>query len=142
MYFKINCLLWYASLISWNSTTETKAINSQIDLAKKLLSKKINIFGSCWGLQVVATAAGGVVKKNKNGLAAVISKNIKLNNLGKFHKMYNNKPRIFDAFCWHYDETETLPQNSVVLSSNKMSNVQSICFERQKSSVWAVQYHK
>ena len=55
--------------------------------------------------------------------------------------MYLNKPKIFDAFCWHYDEAESLPENSVVLSSNSKSKIQSVVFERYQSQVWAVQYH-
>ena len=55
--------------------------------------------------------------------------------------MYKGKGKIFDAFCWHYDDTETLPPNTNILASNKKSEVQSINYDINNSSVWAVQYH-
>ena len=55
--------------------------------------------------------------------------------------MYEGKPEIFDAFCWHYDEVEELPANSVILSSNNKSNIQSLFLKNNQSEVWAVQYH-
>ena len=116
-------------------------IERQIELAKELFTKKNKIFGSCWGLQVLATAAGGSVRKNPNGLEAVIANNIVINSNGINHPLYKNKPNNFDSFCWHYDEVETLPLDTKVLSSNKKSLVQSIVFTRGKSEVWAVQYH-
>jgi len=116
-------------------------VQRQIDLAKILLQKKNKIFGSCWGLQVLATAAGGHVRKNPKGLEAVIAKKISLNEHGIKHPMYNDKPSIFDSFCWHYDIVETLPVNSIVLSSNDNSDYQSVTFSRNDSEVWGVQYH-
>ena len=47
-------------------------------MAKELFKRKNKIFGSCWGLQVLVTAAGGKVRKNPNGLEAILAKNIKL----------------------------------------------------------------
>ena len=55
--------------------------------------------------------------------------------------MYKGKDKIFDSFCWHYDDTETLPEKTDVLASNKKSKVQAIHFAKEKSIVWAVQYH-
>ena len=46
----------------------TPPIINQIDLAKELFTKKNKIFGSCWGLQVLVTAAGGKIRKNPKGL--------------------------------------------------------------------------
>ena len=40
------------------------------------MEKNNKIFGSCWGLQVLVTAAGGKIRKNPNGLEAIIAKNI------------------------------------------------------------------
>jgi len=55
--------------------------------------------------------------------------------------MYKGKDSIFDAFCWHYDDTETLPTNAKILASNNISAVQSIAFDINDSNIWAVQYH-
>ena len=132
-------IVWTGSLL--NIYDYGTPIDRQIELAKILLNKKNKIFGSCWGLQVLATAAGGSIRKNPKGLEAVIANKISLNEKGKNHSMYKNKPNQFDSFCWHYDEVETLPENTVVLSSNNKSDVQSFTFHRNNSEVWAVQYH-
>ena len=134
-----DAIVWTGSLL--NIYDQTKSIIKQIDLAKELLKRKNKIFGSCWGLQVLVTAAGGKVRKNPNGLEAIVAKNIKLNQQGANHPMYKNKNSKFNAFCWHYDEAEILPKNTKVLASNNKSKFQSICFDVNNSQVWAVQYH-
>ena len=132
-------IAWTGSLL--NIYNENKSITKQIELAKELFKRKNKIFGSCWGLQVLVTAAGGKVRKNPQGLEAILAKDIELNDLGSSHPMYKNKKQKFNAFCWHYDEAEILPSNTKVLASNKKSEFQSISFELDKSSIWAVQYH-
>ena len=130
---------WTGSLL--NIYNENKSITKQIDLAKELLKRKNKIFASCWGLQVLVTAAGGKVRSNPKGLEAILSKNITLSEFGSIHPMYKNKNKKFNAFCWHYDEAEILPNNTQVLASNNMSKYQSITFTVNNSTVWAVQYH-
>ena len=130
---------WTGSLL--NIYEATSPIIRQIELAKKLLDKKNTIFGSCWGLQVLVTAAGGKIQKNPNGLEAIIAKNICLNEEGIKHPMYNGKSKIFDSFCFHYDDAEILPENTTILASNEKSKIQAISFKNKNSQVWAVQYH-
>lgn len=132
-------IVWTGSLL--NIYDLGPPIERQIELAKELFNKENKIFGSCWGLQVLTTAAGGKVRKNPKGLEAVIANNIIINNKGINHPLYLNKPKIFDSFCWHYDEVEKLPSETNILSSNEMSAIQSIVFSRGKSEIWAVQYH-
>ena len=132
-------IAWTGSLL--NIYDMTPSILKQIDLAKNLFTKKNKIFGSCWGLQVLVTAAGGKIRKNPKGLEAVVAKEITINENGAKHPMYVGKNKIFDAFCWHYDDTENLPSDSKILASNEKSEVQSIDFTINNSSVWAVQYH-
>ncbi len=134
-----DAVAWTGSLL--NIYNQTKSIIKQIDLAKELLDRKNKIFASCWGLQVLVTAAGGKVRKNPKGLEAILAKNIELNEFGIVHPMYRNKNKKFNAFCWHYDEAEILPNNTEVLASNNISKFQSISFKYNNSLVWAVQYH-
>ena len=130
---------WTGSLL--NIYNLNNSITKQINLAKELFKRKNKIFASCWGLQVLVTAAGGKVRKNPKGLEAILAKNIQINEIGRSHPMYRNKKNNFNAFCWHYDEAEILPNNSQVLASNSKSKFQSISFNVDQSSVWAVQYH-
>ena len=134
-----NGIVWTGSTL--NIYDMTPSIINQINLAKNLFTKKNKIFGSCWGLQVLVTAAGGKIRKNPKGLEAVIAKKITINENGLNHDMYKGKKRVFDAFCWHYDDTELLPANSNLLASNDKSEVQSLSFDIKNSSIWAVQYH-
>ena len=134
-----NGIVWTGSTL--NIYDMTPSIINQINLAKTLFTKKNKIFGSCWGLQVLVTAAGGKIRKNPKGLEAVIAKKIIINENGLSHDMYKGKSRIFDAFCWHYDDTELLPTNTNILASNKKSEVQSLSFDIKDSNIWAVQYH-
>ena len=130
---------WTGSLL--NIYESTPPIVRQIELAKKLLNKKNSIFGSCWGLQVLVTAAGGKIQKNPNGLEAIVAKNNSLNEEGVKHPMYYGKSKTFDSFCFHYDDTETLPENTTILAANENSKIQAISFTNENSKVWAVQYH-
>jgi len=130
---------WTGSLL--NIYESTPPIIRQIELAKKLLNKKNSIFGSCWGLQVLVTAAGGKIQKNPNGLEAIIANNINLNEEGVKHPMYYGKSKTFSSFCFHYDDTEILPEKTTILASNEKSKIQAISFTKENSKVWAVQYH-
>ena len=132
-------IAWTGSLL--NIYDATPSVIRQIELAKKLMTKKNNIFGSCWGLQVLVTAAGGKIRKNTNGLEAIVARNIILNEQGMNHPMYYGKNSTFDSFCWHYDDTEILPENTTVLASNEKSKIQAISFRNNNSIIWAVQYH-
>jgi GMP synthase - Glutamine amidotransferase domain len=132
-------IAWTGSLL--NIYDMTPSIIKQIELAKNLYTKKNKIFGSCWGLHVLVTAAGGKIRKNPNGLEAVVAKEIRINYQGLKHPMYEGKNKVFDAFCWHYDDTENLPSSASILASNEKSKVQSIDFNINDSKVWAVQYH-
>jgi GMP synthase (glutamine-hydrolysing) len=42
-------------------------IDPQIELAREVMKAKTPLFGSCWGLQVVTVAMGGVVRVNPKG---------------------------------------------------------------------------
>ena len=83
-----NGVIWTGS--SLNIYDMTPQVTRQVELAKILINKKNKIFGSCWGLQVLSTAAGGHVGKNDKGLEAIIAKNISICENGLNHKMFKN----------------------------------------------------
>ena len=87
-------IAWTGSVL--NIYDATPSINRQIELAKSLLDKKNHIFGSCWGLQVLVTAAGGKIRKNPKGIEAIVAKDISINDNGINHPMYRGKKKIFD----------------------------------------------
>ena len=84
-------IVWTGSLL--NIYDFNPAITNQIELAKNLFTKKNKIFGSCWGLHVLVTAAGGKIRKNPKGLEAVVAENIQINQEGLSHKLYKDKKK-------------------------------------------------
>ena len=56
-------------------------ITNQIDLARAAFKSKIPFLGSCWGLQVAAVAAGGIVKASPRGRELGVARKISLTHL-------------------------------------------------------------
>ena len=117
------------------------SVNRQIELVRTALSTGTPIFGSCWGLQVITAAAGGVVRKNPNGREIGFGRGIRLTEAGRKHPMYVGKFDVFNAPTVHLDEVETLPPGATVLATNGVSEVQSAEIRCNGSVAWAVQYH-
>ena len=78
-------------------------IARQIELAREVLKARTPLFGSCWGLQVVTVAAGGVVRANPKGREIGIARRIALTPAGRDHPMYQGKDAVFDAVTVHLD---------------------------------------
>ncbi len=99
------------------------------------------VFGSCWGLQVLTVAAGGVVRKNPKGREIGFGRRIKLTEPGRKHPMYVGKPEVFNAPTVHLDEVETIAPGTTVLATNEVSDVQSAEIRCNGAVAWGVQYH-
>ena len=119
----------------------TPSVTRQIDLVREALKTGSPIFGSCWGLQVLTVAAGGVVRKNPKGREIGFGRGIRLTEAGRQHPMYIGKLDVFNAPTVHLDEVEALPPGATVLASNAVSAVQSVEFKTKDSIAWGVQYH-
>jgi GMP synthase (glutamine-hydrolysing) len=113
----------------------------QIDLVRTALTTGTPLFGSCWGLQVIAVAAGGQVRRNPKGRELGFGRSIRLTDAGRRHPMYAGKVEVFNAPTVHLDEVETLPPGATVLAANAMSAVQAAEIRTNGSVAWAVQYH-
>jgi len=113
----------------------------QIELVRAALQTGTPIFGSCWGLQVIAAAAGGSVRKNPKGREIGFGRGIRLTEAGRKHPMYVGKLDVFNAPTVHLDEVEALPAGATVLATNAMSDVQSVEIRTNGSVAWGVQYH-
>lgn len=127
-----------SSLHLYNGGAE---VTRQIDLVREALTTGTPVFGSCWGLQIITVAAGGVVRKNPKGREIGFGRGIRLTEAGRKHPMYAGKLDVFNAPTVHLDEVETLPAGATVLSSNAMSQVQAVEFRTPGSTAWGVQYH-
>jgi GMP synthase (glutamine-hydrolysing) len=113
----------------------------QIDLVRTAFQAGTPIFGSCWGLQVITAAAGGVVRRNPLGREIGFGRGIRLTDHGRKHPMYVGKADVFNAPTVHLDEVETVAPGTTVLAANAVSQVQSVEIRTGGSIAWAVQYH-
>ena len=58
-------------------------VTRQIELAKAVFAAGVPFFGSCWGLQVAVTAAGGEVRANPRGREFGFARRILLSDAGR-----------------------------------------------------------
>ena len=112
----------------------------QIELAKAVFAAGVPFFGSCWGLQVAVTAAGGEVRANPRGREFGFARRIVLSDAGREHRVYAGKPVTFEAPCVHRDEIARLPTGATVLAHNEFG-VQAAAFTWRAGTFWGVQYH-
>jgi GMP synthase (glutamine-hydrolysing) len=112
-----------------------------IELGKKIYEVGVPSFGTCWGIQMAAVAAGGEVKVNPKGREMGIARKIYLTAEGRDHPFYTGKPPVFDGFISHYDEVTGLPPNSTLLASNDFTHVQALVVTHKQGTFWAIQYH-
>ncbi len=117
------------------------AVMQQVELAKAVLKANTPAFGSCWGLQVLTVAAGGVVRRNPKGREVGFGRSITLTEAGRKHPMYNGKHNVFNAPTVHLDEVETVAPGTTVLATNAVSDVQSAEIRCNGAVAWGVQYH-
>jgi GMP synthase (glutamine-hydrolysing) len=116
------------------------AVTRQVELAKAVFAAGVPFFGSCWGLQVAVTAAGGVVRANSRGREFGFARRIVLSEAGRHHPLFAGKPVSFEAPTIHRDEIAALPAGATLLADNDFG-VQSASFTHGAGTFWGVQYH-
>lgn len=117
------------------------AVTRQIELCRAIYEAGVPQYGSCWGAQMAAVAAGGEVKKNPNGREWCLARDITLTEAGGEHPLYRGKPSNFDGFIMHLDEVSRLPPGATLLASNTHTNVQALQVDHANGAFWATQYH-
>lgn len=116
-------------------------VTRQIEYAKKSYEAGTPGFGTCWGLQMAAAAAGGDVRPNPLGREMGIARKIRLTPEGSSHPMFEGKPPVYTGFISHLDEVTQLPPGATLLASNNFTHVQAIEVKHRKGTFWATQYH-
>ena len=116
-------------------------IERQIELMRAVYKSKTPAFGSCWGIQIGAVAAGGQVTKNTRGREINIARNIAPTEAGLNHPLLAGRARAYDAPCSHIDHVSGLPGDITVLASNSVSEVQAAEIRHGGGVFWGVQYH-
>lgn len=132
-------IAWTGSAMS--AYEDRPEVQHQRVLAERAFASGVPVFGSCWGLQIMVVALGGVVRKNPKGREIGIAEEIALTEAGAAHPMFGGRAGAFEAFAVHMDEVSELPDGSVVLAGNDMSDVQAMVIDDGTRSFWGVQYH-
>jgi GMP synthase (glutamine-hydrolysing) len=115
-------------------------IERQVELAGAVFAAGVPFFGSCWGMQVAVTAAGGRVRANPLGREFGFARRIALTAAGRAHHMYRGKPAVFEAVTVHRDDIGELPAGAIELAASDMG-LQAIELRHGRSTIWGVQYH-
>jgi GMP synthase (glutamine-hydrolysing) len=123
-----------------NIYDRSPSVQRQIELTKAIFEAGVPTFGSCWGLQVGVTAAGGTVVRNPRGREFGFSRRITLTSAGRDHAMFQGKPEVFEACTVHVDTVESLPTGGTPLAHNDMG-LQAAEIKLKNSTFWGVQYH-
>ncbi len=124
-----------------NIYSREAGVERQVDLAKAVFAAGVPCFGSCWGLQVGVTAAGGSVVRNPRGREFGFGRRITLTEVGRDHAMFQGKPEVFEACTVHVDTVESLPANATPLAHNDMGLQAAEIRIKGGGTFWGVQYH-
>ena len=91
---KYDGMIWGGS--SLNIYNDCIEIRRQISFMNECFKNIKKILAICWGVQVAVTAAGGEVKKSKNGAHIGIASDIEINENGLNHPLYLSKNKKFN----------------------------------------------
>ncbi len=116
-------------------------VTRQIKLARAIFRVGRPMYGSCWGVQMAAVAAGGEVKMNPKGREWGIARNIQLTEASNNCLLHAGKPERFDGFIMHLDEVTRIPRGGKLLATNEHTHVQALEVKHDKGTFWATQYH-
>ena len=136
---KYDGILWTGSALSVND--KVSSVTDQLNFAETIFKSGTPLYGSCWGLQVATTAAGGIVARGKKGLEFGIAKDITLTEAALKSPFFPKRKSKYAALCIHFDEVVKIPENALVLAKNSHSDIQAMVFDYKKSSFFGVQYH-
>lgn len=116
-------------------------VTAQIDLMRAVYRSRVPAFGSCWGLQIGAAAAGGDVRANERGREIGFARNIALSEAGRSHPMLAGRPAAFNAPSIHLDVVALPPRDCTLLAANGLTPIQAAEIRHDGGTFWGVQYH-
>jgi GMP synthase (glutamine-hydrolysing) len=119
----------------------TPAVTRQVDLMRAVYASGTPAFGSCWGIQIGAVAAGGEVHRNPKGREVGFARRIAPTGAGRSHPMLAGRPASFDAPAIHLDTVSVPPEDCTVLAANALSEIQAAEIRSGAGALWGVQYH-
>ncbi len=124
-----------------NAYHATPEILRQVDLMRAVFKSRTPVFGSCWGLQMGALAAGGDVQANPLGREVGFARRLTKTEAGLKHPLLEGRPESWDAPAIHLDLVSTLPADVTILAKNSVTAVQAAEIRYEGGVFWGVQYH-
>lgn len=119
----------------------TPEVTRQLDLMRATLEAGLPVFGSCWGVQVAATVAGGTAAENPRGPEYGFARSITPTEEGRTHPMLAGRPAAWDAPAIHSDAVLQPPPGARVLAGNQVLGIQAIEIRHGAGWFWGTQYH-
>ncbi|MDY0959090.1 type 1 glutamine amidotransferase [Sphingomonas sp. CFBP8993] len=120
---------------------DTAPVRRQIAFMRCVFAAGVPSFGSCAGLQIAVTAAGGRVRKMPQRMEAAIARRISATPEGRDHPLLAGRPPSWDAPAIHSDEVCELPPGAILLAGNAVTRVQAAEIRHDRGVFWGVQYH-
>lgn len=124
-----------------NAYNDVPEVRRQVEFARYVFETGLPFFGSCWGLQIAAIAAGGAVERNPAGREVAYAREIYLTGEGTRHPMHRGRPPAFSAPAIHGDHIVHLPGSATVTASNAVSAIQAAEIFHAGGVFWGTQYH-
>ncbi|MCJ2051910.1 glutamine amidotransferase-related protein [Methylobacterium sp. J-070] len=119
----------------------TPEVTRQLDLMRSALEAGLAVFGSCWGVQVAATVAGGHAAENPRGPEYGFARSITPTQDGRGHPLLAGRPAVWDAPAIHSDAVLEPPPGARVLAGNRVLGVQALEIRHGAGWFWGTQYH-
>jgi GMP synthase (glutamine-hydrolysing) len=119
----------------------TPEVNRQLALMRAALGAGLAVFGSCWGVQVAATVAGGRADENPRGPEYGFARAITPTEEGRTHPLLAGRPAAWDAPAIHSDAVLEPPPGARVLAGNRILGIQAIEIRHGAGWFWGTQYH-
>jgi GMP synthase (glutamine-hydrolysing) len=116
-------------------------VERQVDLMRAVYAAGVPAFGSCWGLQIGAAAAGGEVRPNPRGREVGFARNIAATAAGQAHPLLAGRPAAFAAPAVHLDAVAVPPPGCTILAANPLAHIQAAEIRAGEGVMWGVQYH-
>ena len=120
------------------STPETRAAASFME---RVFESGTPSFGSCAGLQIAASAAGGTTKPRGRGTEAGFARGIVATQEGADHPMLRGRPVSWDALAMHSSIVDREPPGMRVLARTQDTPVEVAEIRSGPGVHWGVQYH-
>jgi GMP synthase (glutamine-hydrolysing) len=116
-------------------------VTRQIELCQAIFQAGPPQYGSCWGVQMAAVAAGGLVEANPKGREWGITGELRQTEAGRQSLLLKGKPERFKGFIMHLDEVTRIPEGGTLLVEGDHTRVQALTVRHGKGAYWATQYH-